>query len=56
MRRLEVVDPFQVVHDGQVHKPGDVVEIADEVGALWLASGWVKPAAAAKKAAPRKRT
>lgn len=68
---IKVESPFQVVVDGVVHSPGDVVDIADDTSNIaesWIRHGWCSEVAApgpratttaakpTKAAAPRKRT
>jgi hypothetical protein len=32
--------PFQVCHDGIVHRPDETVEVPETVAAHWIACGW----------------
>jgi hypothetical protein len=41
--RVRVVDPFQVVHNTVVYRPGDVTEVPESVAADWVRDGWVSP-------------
>jgi hypothetical protein len=36
-----VVDPFQVVHQGTVFRPGETAEVPEPVARYWLRNGWV---------------
>jgi hypothetical protein len=39
-----VVAPFQVSHDGVIHRPGGKAEVPEHAASYWLSHGWVKPA------------
>jgi hypothetical protein len=60
--KVKVLQPFQVSHEGVIHRPGDTAEVPDHIGAHWLRSGWVEQAgrprakaAAAEPAEPAQR-
>jgi hypothetical protein len=40
--KVKVLQPFQVSHEGVIHRPGETAEVPDELGAHWLRSGWVE--------------
>jgi len=40
--RVVIVEhPFQVAHDGNVYRPGDVTEVPEHVATHWATHGWV---------------
>jgi hypothetical protein len=41
--RVRVENPFQVVHNTVVYRPGDVAEVPGSVAADWIRDGWVRP-------------
>ncbi|BDB42833.1 MULTISPECIES: hypothetical protein [Mycobacterium] len=49
--KVKVLQPFQVCHDGAIHRPGKTAEVPDHVGELWLASGWVDEVGGRKRKA-----
>jgi hypothetical protein len=46
--RVRVVDGTQVHHDGVTYDAGQGLDVADDIAAPWLASGWVEVAVEAK--------
>lgn len=38
---VRVEKPFQVAHEGTVHRPNESADVPDHVAAHWLTSGWV---------------
>jgi hypothetical protein len=39
-----VAAPFQVSHDGVIHRPGDTAKVPKYVAEYWIGHGWVQPA------------
>ncbi|OBH43376.1 hypothetical protein [Mycobacterium mantenii] len=42
LKRVRVLAPFLVAHDGTAHWPNAVVEVPESVAAHWLLNQWVE--------------
>jgi hypothetical protein len=40
VKRVKVLKPFRVVHDGTAYSGDDIAEVPAEVAAEWLRQGW----------------
>ena len=41
--KVQVVEPFRVLHNGEPFVGGDVVEVPGDTADAWVRSGWAKP-------------
>jgi hypothetical protein len=41
--RVQVVEPYRVVHEGTAYVFGDVAEVPAQLADEWIKSGWAQP-------------